>query len=126
MSNKKRTWKRKKRVPKKFEDTICELNNKEYNDGTRDSIDDRSADRVLSDDTRDNVEIEEIDKADRVARKNGEQVEPLMEDISDVNCKGSVEGNESDCQNMFGVAEEQYTKSCSVSDSHNKTACCDK
>ncbi|GJY17405.1 RNA-directed DNA polymerase, eukaryota, reverse transcriptase zinc-binding domain protein [Tanacetum coccineum] len=104
MSNKKRTSKRKKHVPNKFEDTICKLNNKKYNDGTRDSIDDRSVDRVLSDDTRDNVKIEEIDKAD----------------------EGSVEGNESNCQNMFGVAEEEYTKSCFVSDSHNKIACCDK
>ncbi|GKA12795.1 RNA-directed DNA polymerase, eukaryota, reverse transcriptase zinc-binding domain protein [Tanacetum coccineum] len=66
MSNMKRTSKRKKRVPNKFDNTICDLNNKKVDDGSRVCTEDCSGDGSQTDKPKETVEVEEnIQEADK-------------------------------------------------------------
>ncbi|GKB39980.1 zinc knuckle CX2CX4HX4C containing protein [Tanacetum coccineum] len=66
MSNMKRTSKRKKRVPNKFDNTICDLNNKKVDEGSRVCTEDCSGDGSQTDKPKEIVEVEEnIQEADK-------------------------------------------------------------
>ncbi|GKA21138.1 hypothetical protein Tco_0701127 [Tanacetum coccineum] len=78
MSNKKRTSRRKKHVPSKFEDTICDLNKCKNDDGKGEDNDASDVERVQTDEGKEEVVKEGIDKEGENDSMNGKQDEVLM------------------------------------------------
>ncbi|GJW11212.1 RNA-directed DNA polymerase, eukaryota, reverse transcriptase zinc-binding domain protein [Tanacetum coccineum] len=109
MSNMKRTLKRKKRVPNKFDDTIFDLNNKKVDDETGVSTDVSSVDGIQAVKSRETVEVEEARKEDEFDNVNESRDSSLMDDNCGVNYKD------------FGVADNQDASSGSKSASKIKS-----
>ncbi|GJZ30388.1 hypothetical protein Tco_0575435, partial [Tanacetum coccineum] len=73
MSNKKRTSRRKKRVPSKFADTICDLNKNKNDDGSGENTDASDVDSAKTDDGREEVVVpNKLTYADVLDNKEGQ------------------------------------------------------
>nr|GEZ11030.1 hypothetical protein [Tanacetum cinerariifolium] len=102
--------------------TICDLNNKKVDVGTRVSTDVSSVDGVQIDEIRGTMEIEETGKEDEIVRVNESRDRPLMDENYGVNYKDQMENNKVECKkHMYDEADKQNTSSCSKSASHSES-----